>query len=65
MGVLILTLLSSLFLGGGLWFLLGDRFELDLDKEKNSLLNFLVFLVGTLPISFVLIFFGLGSSTSG
>ena len=61
MGILILMLLSSLFLGGGLWFLLGNRFQLDLDEEKNSLFNFLLFFAGTLPLSFVLIFFGLGS----
>ena len=60
MAVLILTLLCSLFLGSALWFVFGSRFRLDVEQEANELLNFFVYYVGTLPVSFVLIFFGLG-----
>lgn len=60
MAALVLTMICSLFIGAGLWFAIGSRFRLDEEDEKNQLMNFLVYFVGTIPISFVLIFFGLG-----
>ncbi len=60
MAVLFLTLICSLFLSGGLWFIAGPRFQLDADDERNGMLNFYVYFAGSVPISFVLIFFGLG-----
>ncbi|MEQ8690485.1 MAG: hypothetical protein RIC89_06565 [Pseudomonadales bacterium] len=60
MAALILTFMGALFLGGGAWFVLGSRFRLDSDDEKNDLLNFCVYYFGALPASFVLVFFGLG-----
>lgn len=60
MAALILTLLGALFLGGGAWLGLGNRFNLDANEERNDLLNFLAFYVGALPVSFVLVFFGVG-----
>lgn len=60
MGVLILTLATSLFLSGALWFLLGSRWQISGDEQQNELLNFFAYFLGSLPLSFVLIFFGLG-----
>ncbi|MEM7000987.1 MAG: hypothetical protein AAF529_09375 [Pseudomonadota bacterium] len=60
MGVLILTLLGGLFIGGALWLLLGSRFNFDQDQEVNDLINFVLFFCGALPLSFVLVFFGIG-----
>ncbi|MEM9620429.1 MAG: hypothetical protein AAF993_02190 [Pseudomonadota bacterium] len=60
MGVVVLTLATSLFLGGMLWFLLGSRWRFSTDEQQNELLNFFAYFSGTLPVSFVLIFFGLG-----
>ena len=60
MAAVILTLIGSLFIGGGLWLGLGSRFNLSADEEQNERLNFFLFYVGSLPVSFVLVFFGIG-----
>ena len=60
MAVLILTLITSLFIGGALWFVLGSRLKLSTDDEQNQLLNLIAYMLGALPVAFVLIFFGLG-----
>lgn len=62
MAAVLLTLIGSLFIGGGLWLALGSRFNLSDDAEQNERLNFFLFYVGTLPVSFVLVFFGLGAT---
>ena len=62
MAAIVLTFIGSLFIGGGLWLALGSRFRLSFDDEQNERLNFVLFFVGTLPVSFVLVFFGLGES---
>ncbi len=60
MSVLILTLATSLLLASVLWFVLGNRLQLSEDPSHNEWLNFAAYYLGTLPVSFVLIFFGLG-----
>ncbi|NKC01026.1 MAG: hypothetical protein GKR90_21375 [Pseudomonadales bacterium] len=62
MAAIVLTFIGSLFLGGGLWFVVGSRFRFSPDDEQNERLNFALFFVGTLPVSFVLVFFGLGDT---
>ena len=62
MAAILLTFIGSLFLGGGLWFALGNRFRLSDEEDQNDRLNFILFYVGSLPISFVLVFFGLGAT---
>jgi len=60
MAVLILTLITSFFIGGALWFVLGSRLKLSTDDEQNQLLNLIAYMCGAIPVAFVLIFFGLG-----
>lgn len=51
---------TSLFIGGGLWLALGSRFSFSDDPQQNEALNFAAFFIGSMPVSFVLVFFGLG-----
>ncbi len=60
MGVVVLTLATSLFITAPLWFVLGSRLQLSEDERQNEMLNFAAYFLGTLPLSFVLIFFGIG-----
>ena len=62
MAAVLLTLIGSLFIGGGLWLALGSRFNLSADAEQNERLNFLLLYVGSLPVSFVIVFFGIGAT---
>ncbi len=61
MAAFILTMALSFCLAGGLWLLLGSRLKLSQDPEQNEILNLAAYFVGTLPVSFVLIFFGIGA----
>jgi Na+-driven multidrug efflux pump len=60
MAVLILTLALSLFIAGAIWLTAGSRLHLSDDEDQNEWLNFAAYYLGTLPLSFVLIFFGIG-----
>ena len=60
MAALILTLILTFLLGGGLWFLLGSKLSLTAEARENDLANLLVYFLGLLPVSFVLVFFGIG-----
>ena len=60
MAATVLTFFGALFLGGGLWLMIGSRFNFDPDSDRNDLLNFIALFVGAIPVSFVLVFFGLG-----
>jgi hypothetical protein len=60
MAALILTLILTFLLAGGLWFLLGSRLSLAAEARENDLANLLVYFLGFLPVSFVLVFFGIG-----
>ena len=62
MAAVLLTFIGALFLGGGLWFVLGSRFRLSRDEDENDRLNVALFIIGSLPVSFVLVFFGLGAT---
>ena len=60
MAVFVLTLALSLFIAGGIWLTAGSRLRLSDDEQQNEWLNFAAYYLGTLPLSFVLIFFGIG-----
>jgi len=62
MGVLTLTLIGSLIVGGGFWLLLGSPLNMSQSKPQNDALNLLAYVLGVAPILFVLIFFGIGGS---
>jgi hypothetical protein len=60
MAVFVLTIIISVLIGAAIWFVLGSRFGLSDDERLNELLNFIAFVIGVLPVAFVLVFFGLG-----
>ncbi len=60
MAALILTLILTFVLSGGLWFLLGSRLTLVDDARENDLANLLAYYLALLPVSFVFVFFGIG-----
>lgn len=62
MAAILLTFIGALFLGSGFWFALGSRFRLSSDEDENDRLNVALLIVGSLPVSFVLVFFGLGAT---
>ncbi len=61
MAVFILTLALSLCLAGGLWLAIGSKLQLSEDRAQNEVLNLAAYFIGMLPMSFVLIFFGVGA----
>lgn len=61
MGVFVLTLAGALFISGAFWFSVGSRFRFAVDEQQNELLNFSAYFLAAMPVSFVLIFFGLGA----
>ena len=61
MAAFVLTIALSFCLAGGLWLLFGSRFSLSEDNQQNEVLNLAAYFIGTLPVSFVLIFFGIGA----
>ena len=60
MAALILTLLLSFVIAGLLWFTLGNRIALAEDSSENDLVNLVLYALGALPVSFVIVFFGIG-----
>ena len=60
MAAVILTLILALLLAGSGWLIVGSKLRLSTDPEQNDRLNFAVYYVSTVPISFVIVFFGLG-----
>lgn len=60
MAALILTLILTFLLAGLLWFVLGSKLSLADDARGNDLANLLVYFLALLPVSFVLVFFGIG-----
>ena len=58
--VLILTLATSLFISSAIWFVLGSKVALSADEQQNEILNLAAYFIGTLPLSFVFIFFVIG-----
>jgi hypothetical protein len=50
----------SFFAGGGLWLALGSRIGFSEVPEQNDALNLLAYVAGALPLSFVVVFFGIG-----
>ncbi len=60
MAAVVLTLILAFVIAGAVWLILGSRLQLSTDTDQNDRLNFALYYVGTVPVSFVLIFFGLG-----
>ena len=60
MAAFILTLIGSLLIGGTIWLIAGSRFAFAADEDQNEWYNFAAYYLGSLPVSFVLVFFGLG-----
>ena len=59
MAALILTLILSFVIAGLLWFTLGSRIALAEDSSENDLANLVLYALGALPVSFVIVFFGI------
>ena len=60
MAAFVLTLIMSLFVAAVVWFIIGSRVEFSPDENHNDLLNFLAYYAGAIPVSFVIVFFGIG-----
>ena len=60
MAAVILTIIGSAFLGGGAWLLLGSRFGLSPEEEVNDWANCIAYILAAIPITFVIVFFGIG-----
>ena len=59
MAALILTLILSFVIAGLLWFTLGSRIALAEDSSENDLANLVLYALGALPVSFVIVFLAL------
>ena len=57
MGALVLSLVGSVVLGGGLWALVGSRLKLAKDSLQNDILNFVVYLLAVLIVLFPIVIF--------
>jgi hypothetical protein len=47
-------------MAGLLWFIAGSRIQFVGDSRENDLANLVVYGLGALPVSFVIVFFGIG-----
>ncbi|MEM8767811.1 MAG: hypothetical protein AAGE43_10230 [Pseudomonadota bacterium] len=54
---MVLTLVLSFLVGGGLWLLLGSRLALNEDEPVNEVLNLIAFVAAALLPAFGLVFF--------
>ena len=57
MVAVVLTLVLSFLVGGGLWLLLGSRLPINEDKSVNEILNLMAYVAGALLPAFALVFF--------
>ena len=57
MVAVVLTLVLSFLVGGGLWLLLGSRLPINEDKSVNEILNLMAYVAGALLPAFGLVFF--------
>ena len=60
MAALVLTLILAFVMAGLGWFTAGSRFSFTEDPSENDLANLVVYTLGCLPVSFVIVFFGIG-----
>ena len=60
MGAFVITLILSLFVAAAIWFIVGSRMNFSHDENQNDLLNFLAIYAGSIPVSFVIVLFGIG-----
>ena len=57
MPALMLSLGSSVILGGALWLLIGTRLKLNPDASQNDILNIFAYVAALLPVCFGVVFF--------
>ena len=57
MAAAILTIVLAFIVGGSAWLLLGPRLPLAAAAEQNQLLNLIAYVVGVLPVAFLIVFF--------
>lgn len=62
MAAFLLTIISSVLLGGLIYLIAGTRVNLSDDPQQNDLFNCLAYIVGALPVAFVAVFFGIGGA---
>tara|TARA_Y200000002_G_C22368777_1_gene532201 strand:- start:312 stop:482 length:171 start_codon:yes stop_codon:yes gene_type:complete len=55
-----MTLVLAFIMAGALWLTLGSRFEFAVEGSENDLANLVVYSLGSIPVSFVIVFFGIG-----
>ena len=60
MAALVLTLILAFVMAGLGWFTAGSRFAFAEEPSENDLANLVVYTLGCLPVSFVIVFFGIG-----
>ena len=60
MAALILTLILAFVMSGLLWFVVGSRIQFVDYSRENDLANLVIYGLGALPVSFVIVFFGIG-----
>ncbi len=60
MAAFVLTLILALFVAAAVWFVIGSRFRFSHEENQNDLLNFLAYYAGAIPVSFVIVLFGIG-----
>ena len=60
MAALVLTLILAFVMAGLAWFTAGSRIALAEDPSENDPANLVVYTLGCLPVSFVIVFFGIG-----
>jgi hypothetical protein len=60
MAALILIFISAFVLAGFSWLLLGSRFNLRAEGADNDIANLAAYFVAYIPITFAVVFFGIG-----
>jgi hypothetical protein len=59
----VLTVSSSFVFAAVAWLTLGSRISFSADQQLNDIANMVVYFGAVLPVSFVVVFFGLGASS--
>ncbi len=62
MAALVLTFIASFLVAAVIWLAAGSRMSLTSDEQLNDIANFAVYFGAALPVSFIIVFFGLGAS---
>lgn len=54
----VLSFVITCLVTGGIWFAIGSRLKLSEESEQNDILNLAVYAVIVLPITFLVVYFG-------